>query len=261
MCRLTIAFAALASAAAGSAAATRPHFIDVQLIAESIVPKAGQTVLLGLEMTPQRGWHGYWSNPGQSGLAPVVKWTAPKGVHFGPLQHPAPELLSAMGLTSYVHSGPHILVVRMTLPRGLPPGTALPIAADVNWAACSDRLCVPEKARLSLRMNVGRGSDSPQAVLLRAALAKEPMRAVGGSFSIRGGQITLSLPSSLTLQPARARFFPDQNGYWNPIKAKAVSARPLALASPAGGKAPNVITGVVSDGSSAYRVRLAKKRG
>lgn len=140
--RLTIAALGLAFAAQASAA--RPHFIDVRLVSESSAPKPGASVLIGLQMTPRPGWHGYWSNPGDSGLAPVVKWTAPRGVRFGPLQYPAPTLMRVMGLTSYVESGPHMLVARMTVDRKLRIGTALPITADVRLAACSDKLCVPE---------------------------------------------------------------------------------------------------------------------
>lgn len=262
MHRFSLVFAsASASVLASPVAVARPHFIDVKLIAGSSVPKAGETIVVGLEMVPKPGWHGYWSNPGESGLAPVVKWTAPRGVHFGPLEHPAPTLLTVMGITSYVHAGPHVLVARMSSDRTLPTGTVLPVIADVTWAACSDKLCVPEKARLSLRFTVGNGSPSADAGTLRNALARIPRRLRAGSFTAAGGRIVLRLPSSGRLEPARTRFFPDANGYWDAIKARPVSGRPLMLVSPARGKPPKVITGVVSDGSSAYRVSFENRMG
>lgn len=250
---------ALASALPAAIPAARPHFIDAKLLAATDRPKSGQTILVGLEMTPRPGWHGYWSNPGESGLAPVVKWTAPSGLRFGPLEHPAPTLLRVLGMTSYVHAGPHILLARMTLDRNLRAGTVLPITADATWAACSDKLCVPEKARLSLRLKVGNGAPSPQAAQLKAALAREPWPLKPGSFSARGGRIVLRLPASAHLQPGRAHFFPDRNGYWDPIEARAISGKPLTLVSPARGKVPKLITGVVSDGSSAYRLSFAAR--
>jgi DsbC/DsbD-like thiol-disulfide interchange protein len=256
--RCGIVFAALAGAAA-QAQAARPHYIAANLIADSVVPRAGGTVLVGLEMTPRPGWHGYWSNPGESGLAPVVKWSAPRGIEFGPLQHPAPTLMRVMGMTSYVHAGPHVLLTRVTLDRSLPAGTVVPIVADVTWAACSDRLCVPEKARLSLRLRVGNGSASPQAAAIRRALAKLPKTARSGTFFVRGGQITLKLPASGRLQPARTRFFPDANGYWDASRSRVVSGNPLTIAGPALGKPPGRITGVVSDGGSAYRIGFERR--
>lgn len=258
MYRFSLVFAS-ASVLASPAAAARPHFIDVKLIAGSNAPRAGETVLVGLEMVPQPGWHGYWSNPGESGLAPVVKWKAPRGIHFGPLEHPAPTLLNVMGITSYVHAGPHVLLARMSSDRNLPTGTVLPVIADVTWAACSDKLCVPEKARLSMHMRVGNGSPSPEVGILRNALTRIPRRLGAGSFTAGGGRIVLRLPSSARLQPAGMRFFPDANGYWDAVKARPVSGRPLTLVSPARGKPPKVITGVVSDGSSAYQVSFENR--
>ncbi len=252
---------ALTSTFASPVGPARAHFIDVKLVAASTAPKAGQTVLVGFEMVPKHGWHGYWSNPGESGLAPVVKWTAPRGVHFGPLEHPAPTLMSVMGITSYVHAGPHVLLVRMRVDRNLAKGTVLPVIADVAWAACSDKLCVPEKARLSLRMSVGDGSTSAQAEALRRALAHMPQHVKPGSFSARDRQIILRLPQPARLRPKLTRFFPDKNGYWDPLKARVVAGSPLTLVSPTGSEIPKVITGVVSDGSSAYRLGFEARTG
>lgn len=252
LCLLLMALTAVASPAAARA----PQYIEAALVAESMTPRPGHSILLGLQMNPKPGWHGYWSNPGESGLAPVARWTAPGGVHIGALEHPAPTLLRVMGLTSYVHSGPHLLLARLTLPPRLQAGTTLPLVADVTWAACSDRLCVPQKARLNLILRVGNGSLSPFAAKLRHALASQPKRAGGGSFQITRGNIILALPASVRLRLSATTFFPDENGYWDPVKARVTSARPIRIAGPVVGKPPRWITGVVSDGASAYRLRL-----
>lgn len=256
MHRSVLAIGALISAFTAPGAVSRPRYIEVELIAGSAVPKAGRTILVGLRMTPRSGWHGYWSNPGESGLAPTVRWSAPRGVRFGALEHPAPTLLRVMGMSSYVHAGPHVLITRMTVDPNLPRGTALPITADISWAACSDRLCVPEKARLSLRLKVGNGSPSGQAALLRAALARAPKRLAGGSFRAAGNRIVLTLPASARLQPSQTRFFPDENGYWHPLKTRVVSAKPITIVGLNNGSRPIRVSGVASDGSAAYRLNL-----
>lgn len=241
---------------ASPAAAASPQYIHATLISESITPRSGQSILVGLQMNPEPGWHGYWSNPGESGLAPVVKWTAPRGVHLGPLQHPAPTLLRTMGLVSFVHSGPHLLLARLMVDRGLRVGTVLPLTADVAWAACSDRLCVPQKARLALTLKVGNGSLSPFAAKLRQARVSEPKLVAGGSFQVRRGQIVLALPPLVRLRSNAATFFPDQNGYWDATEAHVIRGHSIEIAGPVVGKAPLWVTGVVSDGISAYRLRL-----
>jgi DsbC/DsbD-like thiol-disulfide interchange protein len=257
--RCSIFFLAATGVVATQAVAARPHYIDARLVTESDAPRRGGSVLIGLQMRPKPGWHGYWSNPGESGLAPVVKWTAPRGVHFGPLQHPAPTLMRVMGMTSYVHAGPHVLLTRVAIDRKLRAGTVLPIVADVTWAACSDRLCVPEKARLSLRLRVGNGSPSAEAVLIRRARAHLPKNAPPGVFAVRAGEIRLTLPPTLRLKPARTRFFPDENGYWDASRSRVLSSKPLTIAGPAKGNPPRRISGIVSDGSLAYRISFVRK--
>ena len=174
--------ASLAPAAATTTIA-RPDRIAAELIASNFAPRPGTTTILGIRMTPQPGWHGYWSNPGESGLAQTVNWIAPPGIHFARLQHPAPTLLKSMGLVSYVHSGPHVLVSRMTMSPAIKVGTAIPVAADLNWAACSENQCVPEHARLSLLMVAGDGAKSPDAAALRQALRALPRPASSGTFA------------------------------------------------------------------------------
>jgi DsbC/DsbD-like thiol-disulfide interchange protein len=239
-------------------AAAAPQRIAVRLVAETLAPRPGQSFLIGLEMAPQPGWHGYWSNPGQGGLAPAGKWSAPVGVRFGRLQHPAPTLMQSMGLTSYVHSGPHVLLARVRTDSTLRPGTVLPIVADLSWAACSDKLCVPEKTRLSIRLKVGDGRPSADASLIRQALAKLPKPAPGGSYSVRGSRILLQLPLSARLRPSQTRFFPDENGYWQADKGRVIGGSRLTIAGPLSGTPPKTITGVATDGSSAYRLTLTR---
>ena len=135
-----------------------PH-IDATLITETREPAAGpRSSSLAFRMNPERGWHGYWINPGDSGLPATVDWEAPAGVRFTKLQHPAPKLLSILGIASYVHEGPFSLVASVTIPEGLPKGTPLPIKAKLSWLACSDSLCVPESASLTTTLLVGAGT-------------------------------------------------------------------------------------------------------
>ena len=250
---------ALALSALTAAAPISPRFIDVKLVTQTSSPAPGKTILAGLQMTPKPGWHGYWSNPGENGLAPVVRWTAPSGVRFGPLEHPAPTFLQSSGLTSFVHEGPHTLIARMSVGPNVRPGTPLPIAADVTFAACSDKLCVPEHATVKLDLVVGSGSSSKDAESLRKAAAAIPKRVVDGTFGTVDGNLILEVPAALHLDSTRARFFPDSNGYFDPVKAHPSTSDPLRISSPLHGPVPARITGVLSDGSSSFR--MAFRRG
>lgn len=232
--------------------------MDVRLIAETLSPRPGSTVLLGLQMTPQLGWHGYWSSAGESGLPPKVQWSAPRGVTFGPLQHPAPTLLRVMGMTSFVHAAPHVLISRMSIPRHVPVGTPLALTAHVSFGVCSDRLCVPQSADLAVRMVVGQGTPSAYAALLKRALADEPKAIRGGVFATNQKRLTLQLPMQTRLDASNTHFFPDKNGFFDPAEAHTLAGPPVEIVARLHGVAPRRITGVVSDGSHAFRLTFRR---
>src|SRR3546814_8620697 len=111
-----------------------------------------------------------------SGLSVEAKWTAPDGVTVGELRHPAPALLELVGLASYVHKGAFTLLTDLKLDGDIAPGTAIPLRAHLSWLACSDTLCVPERATLDLRLTAGDGTiDAAAAPLFRAAEAALPI--------------------------------------------------------------------------------------
>ncbi|HJP67300.1 MAG TPA: hypothetical protein VJ846_00235, partial [Sphingomicrobium sp.] len=162
------------------------------------------------------------------------------------------------GITSFVHVGPHILISRMTLDRDLEPGTTLPITAQVSWAACSDKLCVPERATLILQMTVGMGAPSADAVTIRSAAAAEP-KAVGlGTFQVKDGKLILQPPPRAELDAPHAHFFPDENGFFDAAEARVLSALPLRIEAPTNDHVPARFSGVVSDGSAAFQVSFER---
>ena len=255
--RLLAALTAFMIIAPASAASSR--YMDVELVAETLAPRPGTSVLVGLKMNPKPGWHGYWSNAGDSGLAPTVRWTAPRGVEFGRLQHPAPTLLRVAGLTSYVHGGPHVLLARMTVSRTVPSGTPLPIMADINFAVCSDRLCVPQRARLSIQLVAGDGKPDADAIVLKKSLAGQPKPLSAGVFDVEDGLLTLQLPASGRLKPSKTRFFPDENGYFDAARVSVLPTAPVRIVSSVTGDLPKEISGVVSDGLADFRVRFRRR--
>ena len=168
----------------GAAPAADPaRYMTAELIAASATPAPGSSsILVGIRMTPRPGWHGYWSNPGDSGIAPTVRWSAPKGVTFGPLLHPAPTLLTADGMSSFVHGGRHVLLSRLRIARSVAPGTAIPITAALSWAACTATQCVPLHATLSLQLAAGNGERPGLAGIERC---RRKAAAAGGRRDIR----------------------------------------------------------------------------
>ena len=233
--------------------------IRASLLAATEQPRPGQQLLLGFRMAPEPGWHGYWSNPGESGLPPSVEWEAPPGLTFGPLVHSAPTILTVSGLISYVHAGEHVLLARVRVGSSLQPGTPLPIEARLQWLACSESLCVPEKAILALNLVVGSGSPGSSAGLLQLAEQRLPQRIGAGQFDVHGGKLRLRLPAAAEVEPASARFFPDQDELLFASSALTrVADGTTEFVGHVEGPVPARISGVVSDGRNAYRLSFGR---
>ena len=61
---------------------------------------AGQPMWLGLRLQHQPGWHTYWKNAGDSGLATQLEWSLPPGVQAGATNWPLPHKLAVGDLTN-----------------------------------------------------------------------------------------------------------------------------------------------------------------
>jgi len=69
-----------------------PH-VTISLVPEwrGVVP--GRSMGLAVRFQLEPGWHVYWENPGESGIATAVEWTLPPGFRAGALRFPIPERL------------------------------------------------------------------------------------------------------------------------------------------------------------------------
>ncbi|MET0363246.1 MAG: protein-disulfide reductase DsbD domain-containing protein [Sphingobium sp.] len=172
-----------------------PH-IHAQLVAESRDPAPGGPVTLAIVMRPEAGWHGYWINPGDAGLGMDARWTVPAGATVGDLRYPAPERLMVSGLMNHVFMGPYTLLADLRVPAGMKAGQSLPVALDARWLACTDKVCVPEQATLSLDLTVGSGSvragSRSRFDEYRAALP----RPLGSQahYALSGDRIRIAIP-------------------------------------------------------------------
>src|ERR1700722_3147986 len=90
---LSIALLVCGLAAQASAA---PH-VQAELLANTSAIQPGKPFWLGVRLTIDPGWHVYWKNPGDAGLATRVKFTLPNGFSAGPLQFPTPHRFDQPG--------------------------------------------------------------------------------------------------------------------------------------------------------------------
>jgi DsbC/DsbD-like thiol-disulfide interchange protein/cytochrome c biogenesis protein CcdA len=245
-----LVFLLLALLCAVSAKAQLPpgeKAMAVRLVPETARPTPGSTVALALVMTPRPGWHGYWLNPGDAGAGARIAWQLPAGASVGPLRYPVPERLMIQGLMNYVFEGEHALLADLAIPRGIAPGTRLPVRAKVDYLVCTDRICVPESAQVATELIAGDGGGSPAAgfdAWRQALPAPLPETA---RFERRGAAFRLAVPLPASASVDDPYFFPATDGALRYASPQLVSRRGdwLIVETAAGDSAPASVEGVL----------------
>lgn len=124
----------------------------VDLISDVTTIKPGEPFWAAVRMRMDKDWHVYWRNPGDSGLAPTIKWQLPDGFSAGPIQWPYPKRIDSRDLTSYGYESEVLLPVEITPPARINAAN-IELNAQVHWLAC-EVPCIPGQASLSLPFKV-----------------------------------------------------------------------------------------------------------
>jgi DsbC/DsbD-like thiol-disulfide interchange protein len=147
--------------------------VRVELISSAASFTPGQTVPIAVRFSIDPHWHLYWLNPGDSGLAPQVKWTLPKGITISMLQFPVPSHIDAPGgLLTYGYENELVLLADMSVSADVKQ--AINIKAEIFWLVCKD-VCLPEKSTVTLTLPLGNGA-AQQTADFTAWRAKQPVR-------------------------------------------------------------------------------------
>ena len=114
-------------------------------VAASIVPHlavghdGSHNIVVRFTIDPQ--WHLYWSNPGDSGIAPTVKLTLPAGWTASEPIFPRPQVFGTSKDRTYGYSSSLDLLVPVTAAAG-DTATSIAVTASIEWMTCKGSVCV-----------------------------------------------------------------------------------------------------------------------
>jgi len=181
-------FSATSEAWVESAAVQQPH-VSVSLVSEKPYLVAGENARFALKIVPDEGWHTYWKNPGDTGLASQLSWQLPKGFRAGELEWPVPERIDYQGATNYGYHEETWLFTSLSIPLTMDDERQLPVELTLNalaqWLVCKE-ICIPGSADLFLNVPV-----YPQALRKDNVQYAEPSEQQQSTFNER----SLLLPS------------------------------------------------------------------
>lgn len=199
-------------AAAASAQPVRTGHLEAQLVRQTQWAAPGSTVYLAMVQDIDPDWHTYWINPGDVGQATQLDWTPPPGVEIGTPIWPVPQrILTVAGddrFSSYAYEGRVVTPVPIAVPAFAQVGTSLAVRVEATFFVCSDTLCIPETARLSVELPIREGRPG--------------LDSVGGAWSTapwppppkpRPSSVTSRPPAPWSASPSPARNWKD----WTPM--------------------------------------------
>ena len=246
---LPLASLFLAGFAFAGSGAPHPH-TRVSLVADvrGIVPGGSFNVGILMKMDP--GWHTYWKNPGDAGLATRIRWEIPEGFVADPVRWPLPQKYSDSGdVLTYGYSKENMLLVHFAAPASLVPGAAVTLKASVTWLEC-EKICVPGETSLLITLPVVKSPPAPDNTGLFSSYEKRVPGSFAGNTAIslaasaqRGGvSIRLNAPGDVqfdTAGQASPDFYPEETGDLIPGRtAVSAGARLITLTVPLSASGP-----------------------
>jgi DsbC/DsbD-like thiol-disulfide interchange protein len=180
----------------------------VELLSETSALIPGKPVTLGLHFTMDKGWHIYWKNPGDAGLATSVSWKLSAGFKAGKILWPTPQVLPFPSVTDFGYENETLLMVPVKVPENLKPGETFTFAAKVQWLVCN-QICIPGEADLHLEIPVASGvtsgADNPLFASTRQTLPVRLPKTWKASGTLDAKQFVLTFQTAAS----GAFFFPS----------------------------------------------------
>jgi len=141
-----------------------------QLLLGAETVRSGETVMAGVQLRMDKGWHTYWRNSGGSGFPTTIDWQLPQGVTADPIQWPTPEKLPDKELTTYIYEKEVVLLVPLKIAADLRPGP-LEIQANVSWLECQVE-CVKGDAKVKSTLTVADATKNSASADVLASCKK-----------------------------------------------------------------------------------------
>ena len=185
---------------------------ELELLLGSKAYSPGTVVEAGIRLKIEEGWHSYWVNPGEGGMAPRVEWDLPEGWVAGPVLYPVPKRFMTGVLPGYGYEDEVVLPVFLT-PGENSSGSAK-VGVKVSWLTCNDDACVPGSATVTRELEAGVGDPTADATRIGEALKKVPQPLAGAGLEVEALEKAVRLEVTLpdAVDPGGAEVFPATPG-------------------------------------------------
>ena len=203
------------AAMSGELARYQASHSDIRVLLERDSLAIGETNWLAFEITPRDGWHTYWLNPGDSGAAPILNFSAPEGIMVGTPKFGSPMAIPVAHLMNYGMVGSSTILIPLKVSAELKEGR-VQLELNAEWLVCEQE-CVPQLATLELKLKAA--LDAATSLETRSVFVGA--RASTPELAFWDSELKVASVSSelrLLLEPSEveglssAYFFPESDG-------------------------------------------------
>jgi suppressor for copper-sensitivity B len=148
----------------------RADHVAGKILSETTGVGTKNKIDMGLSIDLDDGWYTYWRVAGDSGLPPVIDWSASKNVKDVVIHWPVPKRFVTQGLHSFGYDDAFIFPLEVTLEKSSAPVT---LALKVDLVICHE-ICIPATLSLSKTLEAKGARAAEDFALLKAAREKLP---------------------------------------------------------------------------------------
>ncbi len=235
------ALPASAQGSSGKDSEGRPR-VHAALLVDAAQVKPGDTFRVGVRFRMEPGWHIYWKNPGESGLATEVSWDAP-GVTVGALRWPFPSTFRTPDgfITTHGYKDEVLLFTEARVSEQAAGQVTVSAAAD---ALVCEINCIPAEFVLTRSVPVGAQAlpDVEAVAAFDAAQARVPRSTTDSGHTVAlaldSKSLTAGQPFSgtLTVKARDGQPLPPVDGEFFFVPARIAGVERVALTQQAPGR-------------------------
>jgi len=196
-----------------------PSRVQAEIVSEVTSIQPGSSFRAAITLKMDRGWHIYWSNPGDTGLQTSIEWRLPEGFTVKSLEWPYPERIAEEHLVVYGWHGTKTFLAEIYADESVQSGKSVIISADVSWLVCAD-VCMPGDETVQIELPVKNSPAQSNTGLLEffaAAAVELPIKNSGWKFSaaVKNNELKIhaAVPEWFKGDLKDIYFFPDQTGF------------------------------------------------
>lgn len=223
--------------------------LTANLTSNHTVVTAGQDFQLLVEIELESGWHAYWKNPGDCGMAPSINWKLPEGLTVTNIDWPTPEKFETEDSITYGYKDKFPLLVTVKASEELKEQT-IDIEGDLQWIICSSETCLPGTTHIKAQIKVGSDAKLDGLDKFSGVQSAFPTTLPDHLISHQIGSFLISYPDDIALSD-RPQFFPENTDYKKTLTS---SSKGVEIPMPDNGE--EFLKGVLVFGNNAYSMDL-----